>query len=214
MRVELGEVQSHYGVVTMCIGDGQGAAGLFDRTNGFSCETVSARRVMAALSHSVQCHSGGRFLIANSTPEEVFTREDLSAAQKMLGSVAEDFMRTEVFPRSEQLDAKDHSVTRDMLQKAGELDLLSLDVPQEYGGLGLDKVSSAHVFEKIGTRLRSEWRLWPTPGSGRCPSSISEPSSRNHATCRISRAAKKSAPMRSPSRVRVPTHSPSAQKPS
>src|SRR5271166_1528265 len=106
---------------------------------------------MAALSHSVQCHSGGRFLIANSTPEEVFTREDLSAAQKMLGSVAEDFMRTEVFPRSEQLDAKDHSVTRDMLQKAGELDLLSLDVPQEYGGLGLDKVSSAHVFEKIGT---------------------------------------------------------------
>ena len=106
---------------------------------------------MAALSQSVQCHSGGRFLIANSTPEEVFTREDLSAAQKMLGSVAEDFMRTEVFPRSEQLDAKDHSVTRDMLQKAGELDLLSLDVPQEYGGLGLDKVSSAHVFEKIGT---------------------------------------------------------------
>ena len=47
---------------------------------------------MAALSHSIPCHVGGRFLIANSTPEEVFTREDLSAAQQMLGSVAEDFL--------------------------------------------------------------------------------------------------------------------------
>jgi alkylation response protein AidB-like acyl-CoA dehydrogenase len=105
---------------------------------------------MAAVSHFIQSHVGGRFLTANSTPEEVFTREDLSAAQEMLGSVAEDFLRTEVFPRKEQLYAKDHSVTLDMLQKAGELDLLSLDVPQEYGGLGLDKVSSAHVVEKFG----------------------------------------------------------------
>ena len=59
-------------------------------------------------------------------------------------------MRTEALPRSEELYANDHSATRDMLQKAGELDLLSLDIPQDYGGLGLDKVSSALVGEKIG----------------------------------------------------------------
>lgn len=106
---------------------------------------------MAALSHSIPCRTGGHFLIASCTPEEVFTREDLSAAQQMIGSVAEDFMRTEVFPRSEQSNAKEPCATRNILRKAGELDLLSLDVPEEHGGLGLDKVSSAHVFEKIGT---------------------------------------------------------------
>jgi alkylation response protein AidB-like acyl-CoA dehydrogenase len=105
---------------------------------------------MPAVSDFIQSQVGGRFLTANCTPEEIFTREDLSAAQQMLGSVAEDFMRTEVFPRSAQVYAKDHNVTLEILQKAGELDLLSLDVPQQYGGLGLDKVSSAHVFEKIG----------------------------------------------------------------
>lgn len=105
---------------------------------------------MAASSHSIQHHVGGGFLIANSACDEVFTREDLSSAQQMFGRIVEDFMRTEVLPRSEQLYAKDHTATRDMLQKAGKLDLLSLDVPQDYGGMGLDKVSSAHVGEKIG----------------------------------------------------------------
>jgi alkylation response protein AidB-like acyl-CoA dehydrogenase len=105
---------------------------------------------MATTSHSVPSSVGGLFLIANSAPDEVFTREDLSSAQRMFGRIAEDFLRTEVLPRSEQLYAKDHGATRDMLQKAGELDLLSLDIPQDYGGMGLDKVSSAHVGEKIG----------------------------------------------------------------
>jgi alkylation response protein AidB-like acyl-CoA dehydrogenase len=105
---------------------------------------------MAAISHSIQAGVGGRFLIANSTPDEVFTREDLSSAQQMFGSIADDFMRTEVLPRREELYSKDHTVTRDVLRKAGELDLLALDIPREYGGMGLDKVSSAHLGEKLG----------------------------------------------------------------
>lgn len=105
---------------------------------------------MAAISHSIEPGVGGRFLIANCTPDEVFTREDLSSAQQMFGSIADDFMRTEVLPRREELYSKDHSVTRAVLRKAGELDLLALDIPQEYGGMGLDKVSSAHLGEKLG----------------------------------------------------------------
>ena len=80
----------------------------------------------------------------------IFTREDLSPAQLMFGRIAEDFMRTEVSPRAEQIYAKDWGVTRELLLKAGELDLLRVDIPEEYGGLGLDKVSSAFVGEKIG----------------------------------------------------------------
>ncbi len=79
-----------------------------------------------------------------------FTREDLSAAQQMLGRIAEDFMRTEVLPREAEICAKDWNVTRELLRKAGELDLLRIDIPEEYGGLELDKVSSAYVQEKIG----------------------------------------------------------------
>ena len=80
---------------------------------------------------------------------QVFTREDLSSAQQMVGHIAADFMRTEVLPRVEQIYAKDWSLTRDLLRKAGELDLLRVDIPEAYGGLGLDKVSSAYVGEQI-----------------------------------------------------------------
>lgn len=93
---------------------------------------------------------GGGFLSAETTPEEVFTREDLSGAQQMFGRIAEDFMHAEVLPRDEQIHAKDWPLTRELLLKAGELDLLRVDIPEAYGGLGLDKVSSAYVGEQIG----------------------------------------------------------------
>jgi len=81
----------------------------------------------------------------------IFTREDLSSAQQMVGHIAADFMRTEVLPVVEQIYAKDWSLTRELLLKAGELDLLRVDIPEAYGGLGLDKVSSAYVGEQIAT---------------------------------------------------------------
>jgi alkylation response protein AidB-like acyl-CoA dehydrogenase len=80
----------------------------------------------------------------------IFTREDLSSAQQMVGHIAADFMRAEVLPRVEEIYAKDWSLTRELLLKAGELDLLRVDIPEAYGGLGLDKVSSAYVGEQIG----------------------------------------------------------------
>ena len=86
--------------------------------------------------------------IAEST--DVFTREDLSSAQKMFGQIAEEFMRTEVLPKADRIYEKDWALTRELLLKAGELDLLRIDIPEAYGGLGLDKVSSAYVGEKIG----------------------------------------------------------------
>jgi alkylation response protein AidB-like acyl-CoA dehydrogenase len=86
--------------------------------------------------------------IAEST--DVFTRDDLSSAQKMFGQIAEEFMRTEVLPRADHIYAKDWALTRELMLEAGELDLLRIDIPEAYGGLGLDKVSSAYVGEKIG----------------------------------------------------------------
>ena len=89
--------------------------------------------------------------MASATSEStIFRREDLSAAQQMFGRIAEDFMRTEVLPRADRIYAKDWALTRELLLKAGDLDLLRMDIPEAFGGLGLDKVSSAYVGEKIG----------------------------------------------------------------
>ena len=92
---------------------------------------------------------GGMFLFEGRKSEDVFTREDISEEQQMFAGVAEEFMQKEVMPRSEQIYAKDWPVTRELLLKAGELDLLRIDIPEQFGGLGLDKVSSAFVGEQI-----------------------------------------------------------------
>lgn len=92
---------------------------------------------------------GGSFLFEDRTPNEIFTREEISEEQQMFARVAEEFMRKEVLTREEQIYAKDFAVTRELLLKAGELDLLRIDIPEAYDGLGLDKVSSAYVGESI-----------------------------------------------------------------
>ena len=92
----------------------------------------------------------GRFLTSNIGPGDVFTREDLTADQKLFGQTAAEFMRREVMPSVARLYAQDWPFTRELLRKAGELDLLRLEIPEAYGGLGLDKASAAYVFEQIG----------------------------------------------------------------
>jgi len=92
----------------------------------------------------------GRFLTSNVGPGDVFTREDLTADQKLFGQTAAEFMRREVLPDAPRLYARDWQLTRELLRKAGKLDLLRLEIPEVYGGLGLDKSSAAYVAEQIG----------------------------------------------------------------
>jgi alkylation response protein AidB-like acyl-CoA dehydrogenase len=92
----------------------------------------------------------GRFLSSTVGPGDVFTREDLTADQKLFGQTAAEFMRREVIPNAPKLYDHDWELTRQLLRKAGELDLLRLEIPEVYGGLGLDKASAAYVFEQIG----------------------------------------------------------------
>src|SRR5216683_2013776 len=104
---------------------------------------------MAVVTEAIKFDGSGNFLAATVTADQVFTREDLSGAQQMFGRIAADFMRAEVLPREKEIYAKDWPLTRELLLKAGELDLLRVDIPEAYGGLGLDKVSSAYVGEQI-----------------------------------------------------------------
>src|SRR5580765_7905275 len=92
---------------------------------------------------------GGSFLIEDRAPEEIFTPEDISDEQRMFARTAEEFLRKEVIPREDAIYAKDYSVHRELMRQAGDLGLLSIDIPEKYGGLGLHKVSSAVVGEQF-----------------------------------------------------------------
>ena len=94
--------------------------------------------------------AGGEFLISEVAPGEVFTPEDFTDEHRMIHQTARDFVAKEVDPRVEQLEQKDHELMLGVLAHAGELGLLSTDIPEEYGGLGLDKVSTTVVGEAIG----------------------------------------------------------------
>jgi alkylation response protein AidB-like acyl-CoA dehydrogenase len=92
---------------------------------------------------------GGSFLIEDRQPEEVFTPEDFSEEHRQIAKTAVEFVTNEVVPAAADIEAKNFTVTKGLLRKAGELGLLAVDVPEAYGGLGMDKVTSALVAESI-----------------------------------------------------------------
>jgi butyryl-CoA dehydrogenase len=94
--------------------------------------------------------SGGSFLIEDLLPENTFTPEDFSAEQKQIAQMTIDFVEEEILPRVSEIEKKNFEVSRSLMRQAGELGLLGVDVPEEYGGLELDKVTSAIIAEKIG----------------------------------------------------------------
>lgn len=91
----------------------------------------------------------GTFLTRSLSPSDLFTPEDLTDEQRLFGRTAAEFMRNEVLPNQASLYAHDWAKTRELLQKAADLDLLRLEIPAEYGGLGLDKISAAYVGEQV-----------------------------------------------------------------
>ena len=95
--------------------------------------------------------AGGEFLITDVAPEEVFTPEDFTDEHKMILETAKDFVAKEIDPNVDRLEEKDHELVHSLLGKAGELGLLGTDVPEDCGGLGLDKVSTTIVAEAMGT---------------------------------------------------------------
>jgi alkylation response protein AidB-like acyl-CoA dehydrogenase len=93
--------------------------------------------------------TGGQFLSTDVQPDDVFIREDLSEEQRMFGQTAAEFMQKEVLPVVDRLYRHDWDLTRQLLLKAADLDLLRLEIPVAYGGLGLDLISAAYVGEQI-----------------------------------------------------------------
>ena len=92
---------------------------------------------------------GGSFLTEERQPQEIFTPEDLSGEHRQIAKTASDFTTNEVLPAAAEIEAKNFTVLRGLLRKSGELGLMGADIPEEYGGLELDKVASAVIAESM-----------------------------------------------------------------
>ncbi|MGH2403093.1 MAG: acyl-CoA dehydrogenase family protein, partial [bacterium] len=93
---------------------------------------------------------GGSFLISPTSPETVFTPEDLTDDQRMVARTVEQFVEQEVIPRTKELEQHDWELTRTLLRRAGDLGVLGADIPEAYGGSGLDRITALAVKDAIG----------------------------------------------------------------
>jgi alkylation response protein AidB-like acyl-CoA dehydrogenase len=92
---------------------------------------------------------GGSFLISNVTPADCFFPEDFTEEHRQIAQTTAEFALNEIVPASDQIEAKDFSVTRRLIKHASDLGLTSVDIPEEYGGLEMDKVTSAIIADNI-----------------------------------------------------------------
>src|SRR5215204_323176 len=93
---------------------------------------------------------GGSWLLDETPASDVFTPEKLSEEHRLMARTTTEFVDHEVLPNLERLEDKDWQLARSLVRRCGELGLLSIAVPEEYGGLDLDKASSLAVVERIG----------------------------------------------------------------
>ncbi len=92
---------------------------------------------------------GGAFLVRDATPDAVFIPEEFSSEARMMGKAADDFLKAEVLPHIERIESHDTDFMADLMHKAGEAGLLGAEIPEVYGGFGLDNRTGALIAEKL-----------------------------------------------------------------
>jgi len=99
--------------------------------------------------HKMRKIEGGSFLIDSVDPGDVFTPEDMTEEHKLVAKATEEFLLGEVTPLIDDLEAKKEGLMLSLLKKSAEVGLMGSDIPEEYGGMGLDKISSLIITEKV-----------------------------------------------------------------
>lgn len=113
---------------------------------------------------------GGEFIIKETVAADVFIPEEFSEEQNMISETCRDFLRAEVWPRLEEIDtAKSPELMSSLVGKAGELGLLGIVVPEEYGGFGMSFNSSMLVTEATGAGHSFSVALSAHTGIGTLP---------------------------------------------
>src|SRR5580704_14332281 len=104
---------------------------------------------MTSIAEGRKILKGGSFILEDHDPADIYTPEDLTDEHRMIGQTAREFIEKEVLPRDEEIESKDLALTVELLRKAATLGLLSIDIPEKYGGMGLDKISSLVAAEQM-----------------------------------------------------------------
>jgi len=123
----------------------------------------------ALISSPVVAAAGGSFLLESRAPSEIFTPEDINEEQRQIATTAAQFARDEILPATEAIEAKEPGVLRSILVKAAELGFSSVDIPEEYGGVGMDKVSSTLISDHISVLASFSTAFGAQTGIGTLP---------------------------------------------
>lgn len=124
---------------------------------------------MSAVAEQKKLIKGGAFLIEERTPEEIFTPEDFTEEHRMIADTTREFMDKEVLPRIDELEKHDWKLSRELVHKAADLGLIGANIPEEFGGLGLDQTSGALIGENIGRSASFATTLGAESGIGLLP---------------------------------------------
>ncbi|MGI9167952.1 MAG: acyl-CoA dehydrogenase family protein [Pyrinomonadaceae bacterium] len=124
---------------------------------------------MSAVAEQRKLVQGGAFLIDDLTPDEIFTPEDFNEEHRMIAETTRQFMDNEVSPRIDELEKHDWKLSRELIKKAADLGLIGANIPEEYGGLGLDQTSGALIGENIGRSASFATTLGAESGIGLLP---------------------------------------------
>ncbi|HEX7997436.1 MAG TPA: acyl-CoA dehydrogenase family protein [Pyrinomonadaceae bacterium] len=124
---------------------------------------------MSAAVEEKRVVAGGSFLIEETTPGGIFTPEDFTEEHRMIAETTREFIDNEVSPHIDALEKHDWKLARDLIHKASDLGLISANIPEEYGGLGLDQTSSCLVGEGLGRAASFATTMGAQSGIGLLP---------------------------------------------
>ncbi len=124
---------------------------------------------MSAVARTKRDRQRWSFLIEERTPEEIFTPEDFTEEHRMIADTTRQFIDNEVMPRIDELEKHDWKLARELVKKAADLGLIGANIPEEYGGLGLDQTSGALIGENIGRSASFATTLGAESGIGLLP---------------------------------------------
>ncbi len=94
---------------------------------------------------------GGEYLIQQVQKEDIFITEELNEEQRMMKEAVVEFMDREVWPQRERFENKDYAFTEELMRKIGEMGLLGVSIPDQYGGIGMGFVSTMLVTDYISS---------------------------------------------------------------
>ena len=124
---------------------------------------------MSAVVEQKKVVQGGAFMIEDRTTQEIFTPEDFTEEHRMIAETTRQFIDNEVIPHIDELEKHDWKLARELVGKAADLGLIGANIPEEYGGLGLDQTSGALVGENIGRCASFATTLGAESGIGLLP---------------------------------------------